>query len=182
LQEWNFEDKVVSATTDLGSNVKKCMAIYSTTSTSKCTWLLCAPHKIQIDIKKTWKNGGAEPFAREVPENLQTLQEQGFPGESSCEQPEENEHKSVSMGTTRRNSRYEMTRPVYKMRNHIAVIVKYFTDNPADLPSYINNDKVKNCLLSPEEVDTVEDIINLLNLEKASKYGNETGASTIPTT
>ncbi|KAF9079023.1 hypothetical protein BGX23_005316, partial [Mortierella sp. AD031] len=43
LREWNLEDNVVSTTTDQGSNVKKCMALFS--GISGATWLPCAAHK-----------------------------------------------------------------------------------------------------------------------------------------
>ncbi|KAG0376003.1 hypothetical protein BGX24_008394 [Mortierella sp. AD032] len=56
------------------------------------------------------------------------------------------------MVTTRWSSRYEMMKRAFKMKVHIAAIVKHFTDNPPRSGG-----------------------------KKANKYGNETGASTIPT-
>lgn len=60
LREWNLEDNVVSTTTDQGSNVKKCMALFS--SISGATWLPCAVHKVQIAINNAWSEGGALPL------------------------------------------------------------------------------------------------------------------------
>ncbi|KAG0275639.1 hypothetical protein BGZ96_003716 [Linnemannia gamsii] len=49
LAFWNLEDKVVAATTDQGSNIKKCMSVFKESGT---TWMPCASHCIQLHINK----------------------------------------------------------------------------------------------------------------------------------
>lgn len=49
LAFWNLEDKVVAATTDQGSNIKKCMSVFEQGGT---TWMPCASHCIQLHINR----------------------------------------------------------------------------------------------------------------------------------
>ncbi|KAF9898065.1 hypothetical protein EC991_000950, partial [Linnemannia zychae] len=58
LQQWNLQDRVVAATTDQGSNIKKCMELFG--ATTDVVWMPCASHCIQLVINKSWVEGKAE--------------------------------------------------------------------------------------------------------------------------
>ncbi|KAF9434671.1 hypothetical protein BGZ76_007619, partial [Entomortierella beljakovae] len=98
---------------------------------------------------------------------------------TSLARSQKDEIKSITMGTTRWNSCYEMVKRISKMRTYVNLIVNQISHNPADLPLHISIVKVQDCLLSQKEDDVFRDIIN--PLENASKFGNEAGASLIPT-
>ncbi|KAF9168813.1 hypothetical protein BGX20_011222 [Mortierella sp. AD010] len=104
---------------------------------------------IQITINNAWKDEGAGPLLEKCQKISKLFKNKDFLANrlaKSQKNAEEGELEPVSMGTTRWNSRYEMTKRMFKMTDRNKAIVKYFTDNPTDLPSHINKDKVKGCL------------------------------------
>ncbi|KAF9928758.1 hypothetical protein FBU30_002125 [Linnemannia zychae] len=83
------------------------------------------------------------------------------------------------MNETRWNSRYEMAKRVIQFKVHIDNTINYFSENQDQLPSHIKLEELNYCSLSAMELDGLKDIEILL--ERASKYGNNMKASTIPT-
>lgn len=180
LREWNLEDNVVSATTDQGPNVKKCMALFS--GISGATWLPCAAHKVQIAINNAWKEGGALPLldkCRNISRMFKNKDAVADQLAKSQQSAGVDDIKPITMNETRWNSRYEMIKRIIKLKDHIDRTISHFTNSTILLPTHISLDELKSCSLSHEEFETLQDIKNLL--EKASEYGNKMGASIIPT-
>ncbi|KAF9926485.1 hypothetical protein FBU30_003956 [Linnemannia zychae] len=72
-----------------------------------------------------------------------------------------------------------MTKRAIQLKVHIDNTINYFSENQDQLPSHIKLEELKGCLLSAKELDALKGIEKLL--ERANKYGNNMGASTIPT-
>jgi hypothetical protein len=87
--------------------------------------------------------------------------------------------KPITMNETRWNSHYETAKWIFKLKHHINKTASHFITNPNQLPAHISLNELQSCSLSDTEFATLQGIDLLL--QKSSEYGNNMGASTIPT-
>lgn len=150
--------------------------------TSRAPWFPCAAHKVQIAINNAWRDGGALPLLDKCRKISRMFKNKDAVADHLAKSQKDSgidNIKPITMNETRWNSRYEMTKRVIKLKHHIDSTITYFNTYPDLLPAHIKLDELNCCSLSDTELDTLQDIELLL--EKASKYGNNMGASTIPT-
>ncbi|KAF9395311.1 hypothetical protein BGX21_009988, partial [Mortierella sp. AD011] len=72
-----------------------------------------------------------------------------------------------------------MVKRIVKLKPHTDNAITHFNAYPDLLLAHVRLDEPNSCLLSNTELDTLQD--TELLLEKASKYENNMGVSTMPT-
>lgn len=179
LQQWNLHDRVVAATTDQGSNMKKCMELFG--RTSGVIWLPCASHCIQLAINKAWTEGGAEGLLDKC-NNIAKI----FKGKGAVSHHlkilQKDRQKPLTTqvkNDTRWNSRYEMLKRILDLNIYINMTVRHFNRYPSQLPSHIKLLHIKECALSQVEIDTLRELKDLM--APAAEFTNSIGSSAIPT-
>ncbi|KAF9999521.1 hypothetical protein BGZ79_006871, partial [Entomortierella chlamydospora] len=130
LREWNHKDNAVSTTTNQGSKVKECMALFSGIPGAK--WLPCAVHKVKITINNAWKEGGALPLLdkyKNIPRMFKNRDAVADQLAKSQQTAAADDIKPITMNETRWNSRYEMVKWVIILKDYIDGTISHSTNS-----------------------------------------------------
>ncbi|KAG0271333.1 hypothetical protein BGZ96_005849, partial [Linnemannia gamsii] len=145
------------------------------------TWLPCASHCIQLAINKAWKDGKAEELLNKCNDIAKIFKSKGAVSGylQHLQKSQQRQLTTKLKNDTRWNSRYEMLKRILLLSEYINKTVRNFTLHPSQLPSHIKLQQIKECALTPEEIDTLRELEGLMKL--SAEFINNIGSSKIPT-